>query len=345
VIARLLPFLVSVCLAVDPCATPVRAQNTDTPENLLLALAGQPAEVRTTTADRTFRGLLDGIHDGRLRIRLARDGGEIVYSFSRDEIARLVLPGIETETRALESWDRGDAAAALPLLDALGRQRIRYLPFLDEAQRRPVVVLVEAHEQVGDPHAAIGFARRLETVDLSARERSRLRDAVLRAHARLDHGAELVRLAEAWCAEADPDGPSALGWSILARHALQTGSAERALWIALQPVVFSDHRPKTALDICYAVAVAAADNLGDDAHARTLATEMRLRGLAWPSDPLFATVRSRHSDDADDTVGTGAHPPTTATARSIASPPSPADAAPRPRGMDDVRKLVRSVAH
>ncbi|BET65660.1 hypothetical protein ASA1KI_05780 [Opitutales bacterium ASA1] len=343
-IARLLPFLVSVCLAVEPCSAPLRAQQVDTPENLLLALAGEPAEVRTTAADRTFRGLLDGIHDSRLRIRLARDGGEIVYSFSRDEIARLVLPGIETETRALESWDRGDAAAALPLLDALGRQRVRYLPFLDEAQRRPVVTLVEAHEQVGDPHAAIGFARRLETVELSARERNRLRDAVLRAHARLDHGAELVRLAEAWCAEADPDGPSALGWSILARHALVTGEPERALWVALQPIVFSDHRPKTALDVCYAVAVAASDALADAPHARTLAAEMRLRGLAWPHDPLFASMSSQYSEDATDTVGTGARPPTTATSRSIVIPPPPADAAPRPRGMDDVRKLVRSVA-
>jgi hypothetical protein len=298
-------------------ARPGGARPADT--NFDRELAGELVEVATTQG-RVLRGRLDGFREGRLHLLRATDGGEVGYSVARDEIARLELPGAELEARALEVVERGDLAEALPALGALARQRARYLPLLDAEKRRVLLAFVTVNESAGgDAYATIGFARQLASV-AGDDERAILDEAMIRAHLRLGLRDEARRLAEAWCARAQPDGgSSAFGWAVLARLAEEEGDSGQALWLALQPIAFANHIEAAGHEECFTIAVRAARRLGHATEAAALAAEMRERGYTVPPElPVQPAER----------------------ATAARNDPS-SSAAPPPQTLDDVRKLTR----
>lgn len=305
------------------------------PASLDLQLAREPAIV-TTAAKREYSGLLDGFRDGRLFLRVVTDGGEVGYSFAPAEIARLVFPGAEFEAQAMELWDRGATAEALPLLEALGRQRLRYLPVLNEAQRAALWLLLRASDRAGNPLATISYVNQLRPLARTSDEEALLRDAELGAHVRLGQVDEIRRLARAWCAAADPAGGSALGWRILAQLAYDDGDFERARWIALQPIVFSGFLPMDQIDGCYAIAIGAAHRLRDFSHGRALWAEMQDRELPWPDAPEFAAVGDFYRDPAA-TEAVRFELPVSEISPHLNAPLPP-------QSLDDVRKLVQSPA-
>lgn len=305
--------------------------------DLDLQLAREPATV-TTTARREFSGLLDGMQDDRLLLRLATGGGEVGYSFAPDEIAQLALPGADLEAQARELCDRGHWAEALPLLEALGRQRLRYLPVLRDPHFAALRLLVVASSRAGNPLETLGCINQLRPYLTQPPDRALLREAELAAYVELGDADAMRRLATAWCAEADPAGPSALGWVVLAKLAYQDRDFDRARWTALQPVVFSSYLPMEHLDTCYALAISAAHRLNDEAHAQALYSEMRARGLAWPEDPALADI-GRHFVNPEAVTPDEAVPADNGSA--IVIRPTRAASEPEP-SLEDVRKLVHS---
>lgn len=252
-------------------------------------LASEIAEVETTEG-RTFQGRLDGLRDGRLYLRLATDGGEVTYSFPADEIERFDIPGDELTTLGAEALERGDLDTALPILDAVGRQRSRYLALLDADQRKPVSLLIRATDAAGDDIATIGFARIFQPFATTSEEQSLVRDSLLKAHANLGMADEVQRLAGEWCRDSEIPPYSALGWYLLAKLQFEKGDYEAARWVSLQPVTFSGLNETPFLGESYAYAIASCHALGDTVHARLLFDEMQLIELVWPSDPKLEAV-------------------------------------------------------
>lgn len=293
-------------------------------------LAREPAEV-TLANGRSVRGLLDGFREGRLHLRLATDGGEVGYSFASSELARLVLPGTDWEGSASELLERGDVAAAMPLLEALGRHRIRYLPILDAERQRVLWDLVEHAAASSDPDAVRGILRAMTAVADTKEKQLALVEAEVFLALGVPGAPEVEPLARRWCSLADPAGRSALGWRVLARRAYDAGDDDQARWIALQPVTFSSHVGMRELDLCYAIAIAAADRQGDVAHAHALRGEMQARQLPWPADLAFAGVGAHYI--------AGDPPPRIAF--SATALPSKAT---KPASFDDARKLPRSLS-
>jgi len=318
-------------------------QGADAPDNAIAAppttdldlqLAARPAHV-TVRDGHSFSGLLDGLAGDRLRLRLATDGGEVIYTIPTRDIASFEMPGDDLYELARETLERGDPATARPLLEALVRQRARYLPLLDAAQRRCFLHLIEACEADGDPVATIGYARLLEPHATTAAEHRLIRDSLLRAYATLGQQAEVEKRARRWCATIAYPPDSALGWVLLARQHLRTGDPERARWLALQPITFCPaHTRVPYLDEAYALAIAACDRLGDTLSARILFDEMRDRGLPWPeADPDLRPLARRYADP----------PAESAPAPRNASPLSPDPAGPaaeRNLTLKDIRKLL-----
>lgn len=281
---RLSSAIALVCFA----ASPASAQ----PADLDLQLAREEAVV-VTTADRTFRGLLDGMRDGRLFIRHITEGGEVGYSFAPDEVREFTIPGADLASEGIDLWEHGETTEALPLLAAIGRQRFRYLPLLNREQRRPLFALIAAEIAANDPRAAIAFVGLVRPYATTHREAVELRDAELNAYVNLGLTAETRALAEAWCAAADATEGSALGWKILAQIEFDAGNFDHALWTALQPIVFSTYLSLEDLDHCYVLAIASADALGDRATGLRLYREMNARGLTWPDERRFNAVALR----------------------------------------------------
>jgi hypothetical protein len=152
----------------------------------------------------------------------------------------------------------------------------------------------------------------------------------------LGFNAESKRLAEEWCAQADPSGGSALGWKVLAQLAYDGGDFDRALWVSLQPVVFSSFLPMTHLEDCYALAVAAAHRLDDNTLADRLYRDMRARELAWPQLPGLAAIELQYAQTFDDEGGS--HEPPEPEDEFSAEPTEPAADLALP--LEKVRKIV-----
>lgn len=259
-----------------------------------LALAREVATV-TNKEGRKFTGRLSGFREGRLTISTATGGGEVGYSFAAVDIDVLILPGEDLASQSIELWERGENEAALPLLTALGRQRLRYLPVLTPQQRQPLLALVQTMIEVEDFGGAIGTARLILPFASESHEKSILEDVILRGNLALGFTEESKRLAEQWCAQADPSGGTALGWKVLAQLAYDGGDFDRALWVSLQPVVFSSFLSMTHLEDCYALAIAAAHRLDDTTLANRLYRDMRARELAWPQLTGLAEIELHYA--------------------------------------------------
>ncbi|MBE2213043.1 MAG: hypothetical protein IAE82_04160 [Opitutaceae bacterium] len=264
-------------------------------------LAREPAVV-VSHAGRNVRGLLDGFRDGRLHLRLATDGGEVGYSFAPGEIASLEFPGVALEAEILEHIEHGNIAAAMPMLEALARHRIRYLPVLDASRRHALWILAEHADATVDPHTVRAVVRALAPLADTPERKLALAGAELELALRTSTSDEVRTAAERWCALADPCGASALGWRVLAEQAYASGDNDRARWLALQPTTFAGRLGMRDLDRCYAVAIRAAERTGDRNHAATLRREMLDRGLAWPDsataepDPGRTSAHAPSSD-------------------------------------------------
>ena len=316
-------------------ALPAAAQSTD-PAALDLQLAREEAVV-VTTANRTFRGLLDGTREGRLFIRHITEGGEVGYSFAPEDVREFNPPGTKLANEAIDLWERRELDDALPLLEAIGRQRLRYLPLLNREQRQPLFALVAAANESGDARAAIAYVSLLRPHVTTDREAAELRDAELNAYLNLGLTDETRVLAEAWCASADAIEGSALGWKILARLEFDAGNFDRALWIALQPIVSSTYLPLKELDRCYVLAIASADALDDPATALRLYREMNARGLAWPGDRKFNAVALRYATLSAST-DSASELPTENQTTAATSPPIDSEML----TFGEIRKLVAS---
>lgn len=297
------------------------ARGADASADLDRQLAREPVAV-TTVSGRTVRGLLDGVREGRLFVRLATDGGEVGYSFAPGEIAGIAWPGEDIASDAMEFVERGAIDEALPLLEALARHRLRYLPLLDEARQEPLWALVRHGAAVADPDRLLGVIRAMEPLATDAAKRSMLLEARLEIAVRTGATGQAGELARLWCREADPAGASALGWHVLARLAYDSGEYDAARWYALQPVTFSTSPDMRDLGACYAVAIAAAEHLGDATHAHTLADEMSARRIARPEGLALSAP-----DRAD------------AAADGPALSPAPNPGAPPPRNLEGLRKI------
>ena len=88
--------------------------------------------------------------------------------------------------------------------------------------------------------------------------------------------------ARKWIKEAEPAGFSALGWRLLAEINFEQEEYENAFWTAMHPIAFSNQMTMLHLDVCYALAILAAEELRLKEEPLQLAAEMRDRGLAWP---------------------------------------------------------------
>ena len=182
---------------------------------------------------------------------------------------------------------------AREVLGELFVQRTDLLAVLPPAEVGEFLALARLHLEAGDPTWAVALCRRLRPFLTRQEHLRRLADIELAAQYSLWRVAEMLPLAESWVAERHPGGPSALGFHVLAEHALVSRRPGDAMDWALSVVAMASSGPVESLDHCYAVAVAAALELRDKDHALLLWREMQSRGMEWPRCPRLRPWRGR----------------------------------------------------
>lgn len=226
--------------------------------------------------------------DDRLYLRTRLGAGEVERGFSRPEIARLHFPGetvAEETARLLSDENRIDA---LPLLEALWRQRAPFLSLLEKETLQLLAALPESYLDSDDFYGAIAFANRLLPHLTDDRQTAgRLQEAILLSHLHLKMYEETRHMAEDWIRQAENPPNSALGWRILAELALQEHNLDEVIWLSLQPIAFTGPDPMPHLDHCYALAIHAYHAQEKTTQAAVLFSEMQSLGILWPQEERF----------------------------------------------------------
>lgn len=230
-------------------------------------------------------------HEGRitdwdgekLRMRVSLGEGEAVLGFNREKIERLEFPGSEHLDTLQEWMERPEKRTqTIALFRAFYQQKGPYFELLDESELRLFATYAEYALEHNHPTAAVAMARVLRPHVEDGNLRRELEDGLLLGFHRSGMGQKAENEARKWIRRADPAGSSALGWRVLAELFFEAERYEDTFWAALHPVAFSSDLPMEHLDVCYAYAVAAADELNWDGESKRLAQEMLERNFPWP---------------------------------------------------------------
>jgi len=236
----------------------------------------------TNTAQVVFRGYVLELQKDALVLQEYAGSGSVEYTIPVADIQSIEFPGSMYIDRALECLDDEDYSQALNIMDALFQQRRRFLRWQTADALHFFKTHAEVHLHNGSLNSALQIAQRLHQHVEDAVTQMALDDIILLAYHRLWMTERADALSLQWIAERPAYSHSALGWYVQAELQLNAENYPQALDYALEPIVFSSQFPMLYLEYCYAVAILAAVELQEEAHARVLWTEMRERGLDWP---------------------------------------------------------------
>lgn len=224
------------------------------------------------------------IENNTLKIGSAEGAGEIIYTFQASQIERFEIPGESYKTTAIHWLRSGEHASALELMEMLYRQRIQLIRFLPESETNFFCLYAEALLNARQIEAAVAIAEILSPHTQNPQALDLLERTRMQGYQVLSMYDRAVPIAQQWVETHSKQTTSALAYSILAEDALRADEPERAIDLALQPIVFSNPINSAHLAECYAVAIAAALALREKDYAALLYQEMQERELLWPTD-------------------------------------------------------------
>lgn len=229
-------------------------------------------------------GRIVGWDGQQLRLEVALGGGSAQVTYPASDLRAMSFPG-RLALDQLAEWTRDPNRVddALDLFRAFYQQRGAFLQYLDPAELNLFIEYVRFALQHDKPLRAVAI---IETLRPHIKDPTRLKDlddAVLMAFFQAGMLDEATAKAKAWIDAAPPAGSSALGWRILADIQFRAEAYEEALWTALYPIAFANQILPEHLDLCYAFAIAAAQETRQADIAERLTREMHERELPWPT--------------------------------------------------------------
>ena len=219
----------------------------------------------------------------QLRIEVSLGGGTAELTFPANEIRSIRFPGVEYK-RTLYEWknDPERVEDALALYRAYYQQQGAYLSLLSQRELSLFIDYADFALAQNEPLKAVATIDIISPYIEDEAVLKQLEENLLLGFFQGGMRDEAEVEARKWTKEAEPAGSSALGWRLLAEINFEQEEYENALWTAMHPIAFSNQMPMLHLDVCYALAILAAEELRFKEEPLQLAAEMRDRGLAWP---------------------------------------------------------------
>lgn len=221
--------------------------------------------------------------ESQLRIEVSLGGGTAELTFPANEIRSIRFPGAEYK-RTLYEWknDPERVEDALSLYRAYYQQQGAYLSLLSQRELSFFIDYADFALAQNEPLKAVATIDIISPYIEDEAVLKQLKENLLLGFFQGGMRDEAEVEARKWIKEAEPAGSSALGWRLLAEINFEQEEYENAFWTAMHPIAFSNQMPMLHLDVCYALAILAAEELRLKEEPLQLAAEMRDRGLAWP---------------------------------------------------------------
>lgn len=272
-----------------PMATVVHAQ--EVPSNrpipatreAIKAELDEPVIIRSRVG-RDFQGKVGTATDNTLSLATQIGGGSVEYTFIKDDILSLHLPGNRLKSSAIELAENGDSTTALLIIDLLFEQRAPLFRFLPESEPVFFAETLPFYRQSGRVEDSLIRAEQIVPFLSDPASIERLEEEILLGHFELGHDDQAVQLAKDWIDRQPLEPDSALGWYVLGNVQSRTEKEDTAFFTYLQPIVFSSPVSMPFLNRCYAEAIATAAKLDRLGAADALLNEMQDRKIAWPEN-------------------------------------------------------------
>ena len=222
--------------------------------------------------------------ESKLRIEVSLGGGTAELTFPAEDIRSIRFPGAEYK-RILYEWknDPERAEDALMLYRAYYQQQGAYLSLLSQRELSLFIDYADFALAQKEPLKAVATIDIISPYIEDEAVLKQLEENLLLGFFQGGMREEAEVEARKWIKQAEPAGSSALGWRLLAEINFEQEEYENAFWTAMHPIAFSNQMTMLHLDVCYALAILAAEELRLREEPLQLATEMRDRGLAWPN--------------------------------------------------------------
>lgn len=269
--------LISICAAVTGNATGLNLE-----EHNAIYQELQTPILLTLENSQVITGHSIRVFGEQLQVGTSQGAGEAIYTFHIDEIDHFEIPGESYKALAVEWMQDNEIEKATQLMYMLYEQRVHLIPFLPPSESHFFIYYVDLLLQSAKPARAIAISNLLKPQIQNTAAIHKLEDALLESYHKLELHRQARPLAEAWVAERNPYGSSALGYYVLSSAKLADKHYDEALELALLPIVFSSSMSTDKLAGCYAVAISAALKLRKKEYALLLYQEMQQRDLMWP---------------------------------------------------------------
>jgi len=237
-----------------------------------------------------LKGELVGRSDGFVAIARIEGRSAIERRVKVEEIVSLDFSDAFSKQEAIDAARSGSPYRALSLLEPLVKRRSAYIDLIAPSDQSLFALALEAYAQSGRENDCLEQAKLWLPKITHSDTREEIELLQIEAAWQLDRREEAAFYANRWIESGKSAQNNALAWRILAANALEAGDPERALWIALNPIVFSRPKRPQHLDSSYEIAIVAASQLGRRDYAKNLLSEMRSRELAWPIDSKWAGI-------------------------------------------------------
>lgn len=208
--------------------------------------------------------------------------GEIVRRLKPDEIAHIHFSDSTTKQEVIDRYAATDPQQTTFLLESLVRRRLPYMDLLSHSDETLFAMLLESYINSGRANDALDRAKLWRTKLRFPDIVDQLDELQIVAARSSDHLEEAAFYSKRWIDAGKSARETALPWSVLAEKALIESQTEDALWLALNPIVFTYPAQPRFLENAYEIAIFSAFQLEDREYASTLYNDMRKRNLSWP---------------------------------------------------------------
>jgi len=275
-----------------------------------LAVTGNAADMIELASGKTVKGTLAGRQSIYVSLNLSEGASEAVVRLKPSEINRIHFSDSSERDEFLNRYSASDPYQATVLLERLVRNRLPYMDLLSRSDELLFTMLLESYIQSGRAEVALDRAKLWRTKLRSKDIIDQIEELQIMAATNTGDLDEASFYSKRWIDSGKSARETALPWNTLAEDALAQGAYESALWLSLNPIVFTHPHNPRFLANAYEIAIFSAYQLQEFNYARQLHSEMMLRNLTWPIESERADVLVKLENlPSSPTLGRPGNPP------------------------------------